>query len=320
MHDREVGTVRPERGAAQLSVGRASGCQRRSEAVLGGERRHCLEPVFDDADEPQPGVRKGALGGGAGVVQVLDRIAPRRRDRNALGRHDLLQRTEPGRVARYEQALRERGRLLRAAITANRPADPVWLDALEQAMAEEGVAVAAARRELVQLLDGICSANEGPFPRVRLRLAGAVEDWLETMPALAAEDEFTATLAAARRGDSESGGAAIGPHRADFGAALATKGIDAGLASTGEQKMALIAILLAHAGLLHRTRGEPPLMLLDEVAAHLDTRHRVALFEALGEIGSQAWLSGTDAALFEPLRGCAQFLRVRDGTVASGDF
>jgi DNA replication and repair protein RecF len=224
------------------------------------------------------------------------------------------------RVGRYEQALRERGRLLRAAVAASRPADPVWLAALEQAMAEEGVAVAAARRELVQLLDDICGASEGPFPRVRLRLAGAVEEWLETMPALAAEAEFAASLAAARRGDSESGGAAIGPHRADFGVALAAKGIDAGLASTGEQKMALIAILLAHAGLLHRTRGEPPVMLLDEVAAHLDTRHRVALFEALGEIGSQAWLSGTDAALFEPLRGRAQFLRVRDGTVASGDF
>ena len=150
----------------------------------------------------------------------------------------------------------------------------------------------------------------------RLTLVGTLEGWLEEMPALAAEVKFRAALAAHRQSDGQAGGAAIGPHRSDLAVSLVEKGIAAEFASTGEQKALLIAILLAHAALQQAMRGEPPLLLLDEVAAHLDASRRAALFEALVRLRSQAWLTGTDAALFAPLRCHAQFLSVQDGTLS----
>ena len=140
------------------------------------------------------------------------------------------------------------------------------------------------------------------------------------MPALAAEAKFADKLAGARRGDAVAGGAGLGPHRSDLAVSLAQTGVAAEHASTGEQKALLISILLAHAGLQRALRGEPPLLLLDEIAAHLDASRRAALFEALDRLASQAWLTGTDEALFAPLRRRAQFLSVRDGTVAATPF
>src|SRR4029077_13839972 len=145
-------------------------------------------------------------------------------------------------------------------------------------------------------------APDGPFPRARLTLAGTVEDWLGTMPALAAEAQFAALLAGNRQGDAEAGAPLFGPHRSDLHVSLAEKGIAAALASTGEQKALLISILLAHARLQRAVRGEPPLLLLDEIAAHLDASRRAALFDALLRLDGQAWLTGTDEALFAPLR------------------
>jgi DNA replication and repair protein RecF len=260
---------------------------------------------------------QAALGERLGVVWLtpsmdrlfLDGPSGRRRflDRLVLG----LDPAHASRVSAYEQALRERSHLLRDG-----PADPAWLAALEEVMAEQGVAVAAGRRDIVQRLDRVCAEARGPFPRARLTLVGGVESWLEDVPALAAEARFAAALAANRQSDGQAGGAAIGPHRSDLAVSFAEKGIAAEFASTGEQKALLIAILLAHAALQQATRGEPPLLLLDEIAAHLDASRRAALFEALVRLDSQAWLTGTDAALFAPLRCDAQFLSVHDGTLS----
>jgi DNA replication and repair protein RecF len=221
------------------------------------------------------------------------------------------------RVARYEQALRERSRLLRANFSPGGfgSADPAWLAALEEIMAAEGVAVAAARRDAVERLDRVCEQPESAFPRARLSLVGTLETWLETSPALAVEERFRAALAHGRASDALSGGAGLGPHRSDLGVFHAEKGVAAEAASTGEQKALLIAILFGQARLQRAVRGEAPLLLLDEVAAHLDAVRRAALFEMLSGLDSQAWITGTDAALFAPLIGAARFLTVREGAL-----
>jgi DNA replication and repair protein RecF len=264
----------------------------------------------------EPARGQAALAERLGMVWLtpsMDRLflegpSARRRflDRLVLG----FDPAHASRVASYEQALRERSRLLRDG-----HADPAWLGALEEVMAQQGVAVAAGRRETVQRLDRACAEAEGPFPRARLALVGIVEDWLETMPALGAEARLAASLADGRRQDAEAGGALIGPHRSDLSVGLAEKGLPAGFASTGEQKAVLISILLAQTKLQRAVRGQPPILLLDEIAAHLDTKRRTALFEALLLLDSQAWLTGTDEALFAPLRRQAQFLSVCDGNV-----
>jgi DNA replication and repair protein RecF len=266
----------------------------------------------------EPARSQAALGERVAVVWLtppMDRLFLE----GAGGRRRFLDRlvlaidpAHASRVAAYEQALRERSRLLREGVT-----DPVWLAALEEVMAEQGVAVAAGRRDAVKRLDRVCAETEGPFPRAQLQLAGAVEQWLDAMPALDVEAKLASALAANRQGDALAGGATLGPHRSDLRVSLAEKELSAELASTGEQKALLISILLAHTRLQRTVRGEPPLLLLDEIAAHLDASRRAALFEALIELDSQVWLTGTDEAVFAPLRREAQFLSVRDGRVAA---
>ncbi len=273
--------------------------------------------------EGEPARSQAALGEHLGVVWLtpqMDRLflegpGGRRRflDRLVLA----LDPAHAARVGAYEQALRERARLLHAGFARNRPPEPVWLAALEEVMAAQGIAVAAARRDAVHRLDRACAESDGPFPRAQLALVGAVEAWLDEMPALAAEAEFAAALARARRDDALAGGAAIGPHRCDLTVALVPGGLAAERASTGEQKALLIAILLAHAELQRAMRGNTPLLLLDEIAAHLDANRRAALFAALVRLEGQVWLTGTDEAVFAPLRGEAQFLSVHDGTIAA---
>ena len=217
-----------------------------------------------------------------------------------------------GRCAAYDQAMRERGKLLREG-----PFDAAWLGALEESMAQHGIAIAAARREVVARLDAACAEGAAGFPRALLALTGTVEDWLGSGPALGAEDSVRERLAASRRQDAESGGAAVGPHRSDLAVRHGSTGVAAAHCSTGEQKALLIAILLAHARLQAALRGAAPLMLLDEIAAHLDRERRRALFAELDGLGAQAWLTGTDEELFAELRPSAQFLTVRDAAVTT---
>jgi DNA replication and repair protein RecF len=297
-------TVATPRGPVQIGTGRDA-------ASEGGERR--LVRI-----EGAPAKTQAALAEHVSLVWLtpqMDRLfleasSGRRRflDRLVYG----LDPEHAARVGSYEQAMRERARLLRDG-----PADPAWLGALEERMAEHGVAVAAARRDVTARLDLACSEARGPFPGARLALSGEVEHWLESMPALAAEEELRRRLAAARRIDAESGITTVGPHRGDLLVRHAASGMAAADCSTGEQKAMLIAVLLAQARLQAELRGVAPVMLLDEVTAHLDGKRRAALFAAILDLGIQAWLTGTEPGLFAELEKEGQFFGVADGTVAA---
>jgi DNA replication and repair protein RecF len=217
------------------------------------------------------------------------------------------------RLAQYEHALQERAQLLRERGVAG--ADAAWLSALEQQIAERGVAIAAARRELVARLGQSLAEAVGPFPRAGLAIDGAVESWLDQGPALAAEDALRARLAESRARDAEAGGALWGPHRSDLAVTHLATGLPAASCSTGEQKALLISILLAHARLQVASHGAAPLLLLDEVAAHLDGTRRSALYAELLALGVQAWLTGTDEALFSEFGSRAQFFHVRNAVI-----
>ncbi|MEQ8355599.1 MAG: DNA replication/repair protein RecF [Kiloniellaceae bacterium] len=236
---------------------------------------------------------------------------------SAGGRRRFLDRLvygfDPEHSARcnaYEHALRERARLLKSG-----RGDAAWLASLEESMATRGVAIAAARLDMVERLQQACDGADGPFPKAVLGLDGTVETWLRCGPALAAEDRLRDGLAERRPHDAEAGGASLGPHRSDLLATHRDKGVAAALCSTGEQKALLIAILMAHARLLTLERGAAPLLLLDEVAAHLDALRRAALYEEILGLGAQAWLTGTDVADFRGLQGQAQFFCINDGAI-----
>lgn len=216
-----------------------------------------------------------------------------------------------GRTTAYERALRQRSRLIRDGI-----ADAAWFAALEDTLARYGAAVAASRRQMIDRLNAVLAASGGgAFPSARLGLIGDVDSWLETEPSLVVEDRLRAKLADSRR---QPGGVEPGPHRSDLAvqfvvAGHRSHGRAAAECSTGEQKALLIAIVLAHARLLAVKRGHAPLLLLDEVAAHLDPDRRAGLFEAILELGAQAWLTGTDQVLFDQIAPSAQALTFENG-------
>ena len=217
-----------------------------------------------------------------------------------------------GDVAAYENALRQRARLLGEG---NR--DPHWFTALEDTMARHGVAMAANRADTVQRLDAAARLGIGPFPRAALAMAGEIDGWVAGMAALDAEDRLRVELAANRARDGEAGITTLGPHRSDLAVRHIDLDIPAADGSTGQQKALLVSLALAHARLVAISRGRPPLLLLDEIAAHLDREHRAALFDEVVALGAQSWMTGTDADLFAPLAGRAQVLRVTDGSITA---
>lgn len=217
------------------------------------------------------------------------------------------------RVNAYEAAMQERARLLRRGC-----GDASWLAALEESMAAQAVAVAAARLDLAERLNAE-AAGHGAFPGATVAAVGIVEGWLaEKQTALAAEGRLREALAQARAADAETGGAGVGPHRSDLLVRHARSGRLARVCSTGEQKALLIAIVLASARLQRAERGTAPLLLLDEVAAHLDARHRAALFVEVAELGAQAWYAGTDRNVFASLSDSAQFVALGQEPSAGG--
>ena len=230
----------------------------------------------------------------------------------AAGRRRFLDRLvfgfdpgHAGRLTKYENALRERARILRDG-----PVDPAWLSTLEGQMAETGIAVAAARADMAARLQTAAAQGVGPFPAPGIAMTGAVDALLAGGPALDAEDAFRRALADGRRVDAAAGGASIGPHRSDLAVSDRTKDMPADMGSTGEQKALLIAIVLANARLMRAETGTAPLLLLDEVAAHLDESRRQALFAEILATGSQAWMTGTDASIFRPMGAAATHVTV----------
>ncbi|KZY54325.1 DNA replication/repair protein RecF [Erythrobacter sp. HI0063] len=202
---------------------------------------------------------------------------------------------------RYEAALRERNRLL----GEDREPDPAWLDAIEKQLAEHGDALSAGRARLVDaMMAEIVAQPEAPFPRPALSYAPGGPLGFEAL---------SQALHDGRRRDRAAQRTLTGPHRDDLDVLYAAKRMQAAACSTGEQKALLLAMTLAHAALA--ARGRASLLLLDEVAAHLDPDRRVALFDRLRGGGAQVWMTGTETAPFEAIAGEASVWEVRDGAV-----
>jgi DNA replication and repair protein RecF len=229
--------------------------------------------------------------------------AERRRfiDRIALA----LDREHGRRVTALERALRSRNRLLEEP----RP-DAHWLDAIEHETAELAVAVAATRAETVRRLQAVLEQRRGSataFPAAEIALIGALERLTGEMPAVAIEDRYRALLRENRARDAQAGRTLEGPHLSDLAVTFAPKQVPATDASTGEQKALLISLVLAQAALIATVKGFAPIVLLDEVVAHLDPRRREALFAEVADSAGQVWMTGADAAAFVALDAGAMF-------------
>lgn len=206
-------------------------------------------------------------------------------------------------ATRYDAAMRARNKLL----AGPGPRDEVWLGALEARMAEHGAVLVEARRETIALLaDRLAAAPEGPFARAALSLAGGDEP------------DLARTLAGARDRDAAAGRTLAGPHRTDLLVTHVGKDQPAAACSTGEQKALLIGLVLAHAALVGERVGRRPILLLDEVAAHLDPARRAALFDRLAGEGGQVWMTGTERSLFAGIADGASWFEVQGGAVAAG--
>lgn len=248
--------------------------------------------------------------------------------RRFLDRMTLARDSAHGRSASaYEKAMRQRQRLLE-----ERSREAGWIDALEAQMAQAGVAVAAARRETASSL-ACAEVGNGIFPQADIALEGLLETALADRPAVDVEDDFAARLKEQRHADAHAGRALAGPHRSDLRVVHRAKGRPARLCSTGEQKALLIGLVLANARALSGDMGAvgmgsvgmgamgmrahaPLVMLLDEIAAHLDPDRRAALFDILDDLGFQTFMTGTDQALFSAWGERAQHFTVADGGVA----
>ena len=286
------------------------------ESLVGTGRDHDSERRIVQIDG-KPGKSQAALAEVLSVVWLtpqMDRLLVE----SARGRRKFLDRlvfgldpAHAGRVTRHDGALRQRARLL-----AERPGETAWLDAVEMELAATGVALAAARLDMVGRLTGAIDAATGPFPQPLVAAEGPIEIRLAKEPALAVEDWLRDALARNRVSDAASGETRLGAHRGDLAVTHREKNLPAGLASTGEQKAILVAIVLAAARLAMAEQGRTPILLMDEVAAHLDENRRAALYGEIAGLKAQAWLTGTDRSLFDALGDDAQYFAVRDAHIS----
>lgn len=215
------------------------------------------------------------------------------------------------RASEFDRAMRSRNRLL----TEFRP-DPAWLTAIEREMAGLGVSMALARQEMLGLLTALVerTVDDNVFPSARLALAGFLDDEAHR-PAYDLEEQYLTMLRDGRPRDAAAGRTLDGPHRSDLLVRHREKDMEAERCSTGEQKALLVGLVLAHARLVGDMTGHAPVLLLDEIAAHLDVNRRAALFDLVDGLGGQAFMTGTDQAMFEALGERGRFLTVSHGSV-----
>ena len=240
------------------------------------------------------------------LVPAMDRLWTE----GAEGRRRFLDRMalsfEPGHAETalgYDKAMRERNRLLK-----EQSRDAAWYAALEAQMARAGAQIEQGRaRALARVARAQAVAASAHFPAAELVLTDP-----DGLPPIAEAAALAEALAQGRRRDIAAGRTLVGPHRSDLAASYAAKGIPARAASTGEQKALLLSLVLANARALAEDTGTSPILLLDEVAAHLDEGRRAALFDAICAMGAQAWMTGTEAGLFAALAGRAQRIEVTD--------
>ena len=307
-----AGTLRTPLGAINLGTGldsRDTGARSGRIVRIDGESRS----------------GSGALAGAIDVLWLIPAMdglftGPAGERRRFLDR--LIPSFDPGyrtRLGQFERAMQHRNRLLAEGVR-----DDARFAGLERIMAETGVAIAAARAAAVADLAATIAARRdtapaSPFPWADLAIAGTLEADLAARPAVDVEDVYAASLRAMRERDRAAGRTLEGPHRSDLIVGHGPKSMPAAVCSTGEQKALLIGLVLAHADHIRRHRdGRTPILLLDEIAAHLDPLRRAALFDEIVALGGQTWMTGTDSEGFSALAGRAQFHRVEEGRIALG--
>ena len=260
----------------------------------------------------------GALAGLLRIVWLtpaLDRLfsGPASERRRYLDRMVALFDTEHGsRINRFEKLMRERNLLL-----SDGPFDRIWATSLETQMAEEAVAIAAARLQAVSNLGTYLTPQRlsGPFPWSELSILGNIEDMVAKLPALQAEERYKKQLHDGRNADKGAGRTLVGPHRSDLVVRHGPKNIAAEEGSTGEQKALLIGLILAQTEAIRAVTGSAPVLLLDEIAAHLDKARRSALFSHLDELSVQAWMTGTEPEFFDGASPSTVVYHVENGTL-----
>jgi DNA replication and repair protein RecF len=262
--------------------------QRSAGSLAGLVRMVWLTPAMDRLFQGAPGDRR----------RFLDRMVM------------LFDAGHASRAASFEKLMRERNALL-----AENSPDPAWLASIEVQMAESAVAVAAARISAVTTLARHLgpSEHQGPFPWADLAITGAMEDLVIAHPAVEAEDIYRQQLAKGRNLDRAAGRALAGPHRSDLRVTHGPKAMAAELCSTGEQKALLIGLILAQALAAKSLFGASPMLLLDEIAAHLDPARRTSLFRLLESLQSQVFMTGTEASLFDGAGASAVVYQVDGG-------
>lgn len=216
------------------------------------------------------------------------------------------------RITDYDRAMRARNRLF---LDGNE--DHAWFTALEKQMAELATAIAAARIDIVRLINDMFSQMpvQTPFPRAFLQIDGFLETALSDLSAIEVEERFCDRLQHNRAIDRAAGRTLEGPHRTDLQVFYADKNMAAASCSTGEQKALLTGLVLCHARLTGMMSEKAPILLLDEIVAHLDSHRRSALFDILDDLGGQTFMTGTDSLLFDTLRGRAEFFEIKDGAL-----